>query len=225
VHAFTVGAVWAGLQAGASFAEAFGEEEDARRYREAAAEVKRGADERLWDPARGRFVRMVIRGADGTWQADPTLDSALAGLWLFGMYAPDDPRIVSTMSAVRERLWVRTDVGGVARYEGDAYHRVGSDAASVPGNPWFICTLWLAEWHAAIARTAEDLKPVEELLNWACSHALPSGVLAEQVHPYTGAPLSVSPLTWSHAEFISAVHAYLRARERLGRTTCHTTST
>jgi glucoamylase len=24
-------------------------------------------------------------------------------------------------------------------------------------------------------------------------------VLAEQFHPYTGAPISVSPLTWSHA--------------------------
>lgn len=217
VHAFTVGAVWAGLEAGARFAEAFGEEADARRYREAAAEVKRGADERLWDPARGRFVRMVSRKAGGTWQADPTLDSALAGRWLYGMYAPDDPRIASTMSAIRERLWVRTDVGGVARYEGDDYHRIGPDRATVPGNPWFICTLWLAEWHAEIARTAEELKAAEELLTWACEHALPSGVLAEHVHPYTGAPLSVSPLTWSHA--------YLRACERLGRAVCQSIAT
>jgi glucoamylase len=56
---------------------------------------------------------------------------------------------------------------------------------------------------------------VEELLSWACEHALPSGVLAVQVNPDTGVPLSVSPLTWSHAEYITAVHAYVGARHRL----------
>jgi GH15 family glucan-1,4-alpha-glucosidase len=40
---------------------------------------------------------------------------------------------------------------------------------------------------------------------------LPSGVLAKQVHPFTEDPLSVSPLTWSHAAFVSAVQAYLKA--------------
>lgn len=80
----------------------------------------------------------------------------------------------------------------------------------MPGNRWFICTLWLAEWYAETARTAKDLDQAKELLKWTCDHALPSGVLAEQVHPYSGAPLSVSPLTWSHAALIAAVHAYLR---------------
>jgi hypothetical protein len=41
------------------------------------------------------------------------------------------------------------------------------------------------------------------------SRALPSGVLAEQVHPYTGQPISVSPLTWSHATFVAVVADYL----------------
>ena len=215
VHAFTVGAVWAGLTCAANFAEAFGESEQAQGYRSAAAEIRRGTDERLWDPENGRFLRMVNRQADGSWQVDRTVDAALAGLWLFDMYAPDDPRIASTMDAVRQRLWVNTSVGGVARYENDYYHQVSQDLANSPGNPWFVCTLWLAEWQAATSRTTQDLKAVEELLGWACEHALPSGVLAEQVNPDTGAPLSVSPLTWSHAEYITAVHAYVAARHRL----------
>ena len=66
------------------------------------------------------------------------------GLWYFGMLAADAPRIVATMQAVRDRLWVKTEVGGVARYENDYYHRVSQDIENVPGNPWFICTLWLA---------------------------------------------------------------------------------
>jgi glucoamylase len=215
VHAFTVGAVWAGLTCAANFAEAFGESEQARGYRCAAAEIRRGTDERLWDPENGRFLRMVNRQPNGSWQVDRTVDAALAGLWLFDMYAPDDSRIASTMDAVRQQLWVNTSVGGVARYENDYYHQVSQDLANCPGNPWFVCTLWLAEWQAATSRTTQDLKAVEELLSWACEHALPSGVLAEQVDPDTGAPLSVSPLTWSHAEYITAVHAYVGARHRL----------
>jgi len=85
----------------------------------------------------------------------------------------------------------------------------------VPGNPWFITTLWLADWYAVIAQEPEDLKPALKLLEWVASHALPSGVLAEQVNPYTNAPLSVSPLTWSHAAYIATVQSYLEAAARL----------
>jgi amylosucrase len=41
------------------------------------------------------------------------------------------------------------------------------------------------------------------------ANALPSGVLPEQVHPLTGGPISVSPLTWSHAAVVSAMVAYV----------------
>ena len=47
---------------------------------------------------------------------------------------------------------------------------------------------------------------------WVAKHALPSGVLAEQVHPFTDAPLSVSPLTWSHAAFVAAFLEYVERR-------------
>ena len=45
--------------------------------------------------------------------------------------------------------------------------------------------------------------------------SLPSGVLAEQVHPYPGEPLSVSPLTWSHATFVAAVLELLERRRTM----------
>jgi GH15 family glucan-1,4-alpha-glucosidase len=131
------------------------------------------------------------------------------------MYSPDDPKITSTMQAIRERLWVKTPVGGIARYENDGYHQVSQDINQVPGNPWFISTLWVAEWLAEIAESEADLDASRELLEWAAQHSLASGILAEQLHPYTGEPLSVSPLTWSHAAYVTSVLAYLRAGERL----------
>lgn len=222
VSAFTVGAVWAGLIAGANFAAAFGEEENATRYRQAAAEMRVAADTYLWQADDGRFARMANRQPDGSWEIDRTIDASLAGLWRFGMYPPDDPRIVQTMTTIQERLWVKTSVGGLARYVDDAYRRVSADIARVPGNPWFVTTLWLAEWQADVARTPEELGRARDLLTWVNRHALPSGVLAEQIDPYTGAPLSVSPLTWSHAGLIAAVHTYLRAQARLQPSTIAT---
>jgi hypothetical protein len=65
-----------------------------------------------------------------------------------------------------------------------------------------------------LAKSKEELKPALELIEWVVKHALPSGVLAEQVNPFHDEPLSVSPLTWSHSELLSAIMAYLqRVRE------------
>jgi GH15 family glucan-1,4-alpha-glucosidase len=215
VSAFTIGAVWAGLVAAGKFAEAFGETEIAEGYTQAANDLKQATDHYLWCSDEERFMRMLNRQPEGTMVLDGTVDSALAGLWLFGMYSPSDPRIVKSMHAVRDRLWVKTEVGGVARYFNDYYHQASSNLAEVPGNPWFVCTLWLAEWDAETAAADDDLDRALELLTWTCEHALASGVLAEQVHPFSGDPLSVSPLTWSHSSLITAVHAYLRAADRL----------
>ncbi|HMB96453.1 MAG TPA: glycoside hydrolase family 15 protein, partial [Tepidisphaeraceae bacterium] len=106
-------------------------------------------------------------------------------------------------------------VGGVARYENDYYHRISNDIASVPGNPWFICTLWLADYFITRAKTAAEMKMALPIFEWAASHALESGVLAEQVNPYTNEPISVSPLTWSHATVVSTVIKYLEKLELL----------
>ena len=107
-------------------------------------------------------------------------------------------------------------MGGMARYEHDDYQRATSDP-KIAGNPWFICTLWLAQWQIRKATSQDDLAEAEKLLEWVASRALPSGVLAEQVHPLDGTPLSVSPLTWSHATFVQVVLDYLGKRASFDR--------
>ncbi|MEW6521145.1 MAG: glycoside hydrolase family 15 protein [Thermodesulfobacteriota bacterium] len=209
VHGWTVGAVWAGLEAAARFVQAFGQTELAGDYRRAAAGIKAGVEKYLWQEEAGRFARMIKRGKDGSWEVDTRLDASLMGLWYFGMFSPDHPQIVSTMEAVKERLWVRTEVGGMARYEDDHYHQVSTDLANVAGNPWFISTLWLAQWYIARAKNPAELNKAMDIMEWVADRALPSGVMAEQVHPYTNAPLSVSPLTWSHAAFVQTVLEYI----------------
>jgi ferredoxin len=126
------------------------------------------------------------------------------------------------MRAVEQKLWVKTAVGGVARYENDYYHRVSQDIATVPGNPWFICTMWLADYFISRAKSLDELKMALPIFEWTAAHAMESGVLAEQVNPYTSEPLSVSPLTWSHATVVSTAIKYLEKLEELQVCdTCH----
>ncbi|HLJ55609.1 MAG TPA: glycoside hydrolase family 15 protein [Chthonomonadaceae bacterium] len=214
VNAFTCGTVFAALRSAATFAELFSDSQ-AAAYSDAAEEVRRGVSEHLWDEGSGRFARRLIVHADGSYERDMTIDAAVYALFAFGAFPADDPRIERTMQQTLSRLWVQTGIGGVARYEDDYYFRRSEDLARVPGNPWIICTLWAAQYHIARAREPSDLEKPLGLLTWAARRATASGVLPEQVHPYTGEHLSVSPLTWSHAELVSTTLQYLDKRDAL----------
>jgi GH15 family glucan-1,4-alpha-glucosidase len=216
IHTFTVAAVWAGLQAAASFARAFGDEDRGDKFMNAAAEIKEAARTYLWSAEHGRFVRRInVDRQTGAIATDMTIDCSLYGVFHFGMFAADDPMVTSTMLQIEDRLWCRTDIGGVARYENDYYHQISQDIDNVPGNPWIICTLWLAQWYIARAKSLSDLTRALEILEWVRRHTLESGVLAEQLHPYSGEPISVSPLTWSHASVVMTVREYLTKLDRL----------
>src|SRR5207249_4042873 len=116
--------------------------------------VRDGLGAVLWNEREQRFARMASPGPNG-YTLDMTMDSSLLGLVEFGALAPDDPRAESTTHQVEERLWVHTDIGGLARYENDAYYQVErQDTKRVPGNPWFVSTLWLARYRLLRARTA-----------------------------------------------------------------------
>jgi len=198
IMSYTVATVWAGLMAAVRFTEAFGEIGLTERYRNAAEEMKASAIRFLFDQKLGRFVRMINVSREGELTVDATIDSSIAGLWLFGMFDVDDPMIVSTMEQIVDRLTLKTGIGGVARYENDYYFQVSKDLENVPGNPWVLVTLTVAQWYAARARTLAEIEPAMKILQWAADRALPSGVLPEQVDPYTGQPISVS--------YVLAVH-------------------
>ena len=210
VLTFTTAAVAAGLRAVSEMLTSPEDRELSQECMKAAVSMKAAMERHLFRPELNRFARMVTMGPDAPTQVDTVLDASLFAVFYFGVFEADHPMVVSTMRQIEERLWCKTDVGGVARYENDYYYQCSSDIAKVPGNPWLICTLWLAAWYLAIAKTEDDMKRPRELLEWAGKHCLESGCMAEQIHPFTGAPLSVSPLTWSHATYIDTVLDYGR---------------
>jgi oligosaccharide amylase len=205
ISTFTTSAVYGGLQAASRFAGIYGDPERSKKYESAAREVKEAMLKHLYDEEAGRFLKIIKPDGKGGFTKDQTVDSSVYGVFEFGVLPANDSRVEKTMKTVESALWVRTEVGGIARYQNDYYHQVSKDIEKVPGNPWIICTLWLAEWYIAKG----DLDKGRELLQWVVSHTSESGVLAEQIHPYNNQPLSVSPLTWSHSTFVLTVVEYL----------------
>jgi GH15 family glucan-1,4-alpha-glucosidase len=193
VHTFTVATVIAALKAASKLATQLNDPK-AHHYQTAQAEVEAALQRHLYDQERGVFLRGLSNN-NGETSYDRVVDASLLQLAILKVIEPTDDRFQRTQALVQEALWVQSRIGGLARYSGDYYFRQ-SDA--YPGNPWVICTLWLAQAHILAGNTQQ----AKSLLSWCDQRAERTGVLAEQYHPETGAPLSVSPLTWSHAEYI-----------------------
>jgi len=146
-------------------------------------------------------LKRLIKGIYLNGERDITIDSSITTIFACGVLDAKDNMVKNTMDSLVKELWVKTQVGGLARYKNDNFRRVSIDTA---GNPWFISTIRLARWQIAVASSLDDLARSMELLKWATKNALPSGVLAEQLDPYSGNPVSAAPLLWSHAEFVIA---------------------
>ncbi len=207
-HAFTVAATIAGLRSAAKFARVFQDASLAETYDTAANQMKEGLARHLYHRGLKRYVRSGYRKGKG-YELDEVIDISLLGLTMLEAVPPKDPGIMKTVEVIRQELWLRTPVGGCARYQNDQYQRANDGPKDISGNPWFISTLWLGEYFISRAENLQELHEAIPYLEWCGKNALPSGVLAEQVDPGNGSPLSVSPLTWSHSTFVWTVLQYM----------------
>jgi GH15 family glucan-1,4-alpha-glucosidase len=108
---------------------------------------------------------------------------------------------------VIEKLSVGRDGLGIARYEGDNYFRIHEGSA---GNPWILTTCWVIEYEIAIAKSVQDLALPQRRLQWVLEHANEAGLLAEQYDHLTDISTSVTPLVWSHAQYVITFLAYIK---------------
>ncbi|MCK5017905.1 MAG: glycoside hydrolase family 15 protein [Candidatus Peribacteraceae bacterium] len=215
IFTYTTACTIAGLQASAQMCHALGHFTHEERYQETADKMKQALLFHLFDEEKGRFLKKIKRENGKTIEKDDTIDASISVLWKLGILSSKDPRMVSTMQQMINTLTVRTEVGGMARYTEDYYHSVATPTPDVPGNPWIITTLWQAGWYIDQAERIEDLKPARDILQWTASKATPSGVLPEQLNPFTGQHLSVAPLTWSHATFVETVIDFVEKEKEL----------
>ena len=204
----TAACVCAALSAAANFAEVFYDRKRQSELNKAADQMKEAILKHLYDSKLQRFIRGVYPNG----QRDTTVDSSLCFVFLSESFEAQDKQVLETMKALEEKLWINNSVGGMARYENDEYYRVSKE---VQGNPWVICTLWLARWYIAKATSKNDLDKALNLLAWVAKNASRTGMLAEQIDPYNGNPISVSPLSWSHAEFVICASEYAEKYKKM----------
>lgn len=203
---YTAASVYGGLESAALISAFLGKRKNAEKYRAGADRIKRGIMTHLFDRETSTFIKL-IRHENGSIERDMTVDtSSFHGLIRFGVLRHSDQIMTQAFRGMTERLKVPTAFGGYMRYEGDNYYRSSNDA---PPNAWIVTTLWAAQYLIGIAKTRQDLKEPYGILRWVFDRATQSGILPEQIHPYTGTHLSTAPLVWSHAEFVITVHEYL----------------
>lgn len=213
VHTFTCASVYGALSVASSFAKKLGKDESAQKYSKAAEEVKSGILEYLYNSKENVFYKSLY-SKNGKKVTDNTIDiSSVYGAYKFGILKYDDPRLKKAIDIYTDRLGLKTEVGGIARFEGDNYHSKGGN---VPGNPWILTTLWMTQYKTEFIKKEAEIPELVREFQWVVDRALPSGVLSEQLNPYTGEQLSAAPLTWSHAEYVITIINYLEKLEELG---------
>ncbi|HYC82984.1 MAG TPA: glycoside hydrolase family 15 protein [Candidatus Paceibacterota bacterium] len=213
VHTYTVASAYGALMAAADFAGMLGKVKNEHLYRTAAEEVKKALFTYLYDEATGLFRKSVAL-VDGEIIPDDTVDmSSVYGVFLFKVLPPEDKRLRVAMEKSVVQCASRNMTGGIGRYAGDPFYR-GREEGNC--NPWFVTTLWFAQYTIAHASNQADLRSAIDWLSWAARYASSAGALSEQLNAVTGEPLSAGPLVWSHAEYVRTVIMYLDKLEVFG---------
>ena len=188
----------AGLDAAAALAEEFDHPAEALRWRKVAEGIRSNFG-KLCTKKGGYLSRGLLLEQDGSVTYNDSVDiSSMYGAFMYARLPLTDRRLKKTVKAVEDQLLATGPIGGVIRYPGDDYFLT---KAQYGGNPWIVCTLWLAQYYNAAQRDDE----ARGLLQWAMDRRGPSGVLSEQFDPENGTPLGVAPLVWSHAELVNTI--------------------
>ena len=197
---YSVCTIIAALETAVYLAKVANHPDDVTMWQQAAEKIRSNLD-KLYNPD-GYFRKGYYLDPEGVYKYDDVIDiSSLYGPFMFSGLPLDDKRLVNTASTIKKQLADVDPIGGVIRYEDDGYFLSKS---KYKGNPWVVCTLWLAQYYIG----NKDKETAKKYIDWSLSRQLPSGVLSEQYDPESGRPLGVAPLVWSHAEVINTLLDY-----------------
>jgi GH15 family glucan-1,4-alpha-glucosidase len=157
------------------------------RWRAARGEIRTDILANFWNAGLEAFV--------GT-RSSSTIDAACLVMPLVGFLPPDDPRWLSTLRAIEERL-VRDAL--VRRYD---MHRMDTDAAAESAPAFSICSFWYVECLARAGRRADAEQAMGRLL----AHANHLGLFSEDIGP-DGELLGNFPQALTHLALIGAAIA------------------
>jgi alpha,alpha-trehalase len=161
-----------------------------------------------WEATRDEIRRAVLRdgwndevGAFTQYFGSDQLDASNLMMPIVGFLPGDDPRILSTVDAIAERL--TDDRGLVYRYRTET----GVDGLVGEEGTFLLCTFWLAQ---ALAHGGK-VDQARTVFDRAAAYVNDVGLLAEEVDPDTGELLGNFPQAFSHIGLVNAAWAIHQA--------------
>lgn len=174
VHTYSSAMCWAACDRLSNAALALGLTERSGMWSARAAHIRTTIEQSAWRPDTERL--------SATFSGDD-LDASVLQLLDLRFLAPDDPRFVSTLSAIEEGL----------RRGSHMLRYATEDDFGLPQTAFNVCTFWLIEALHLTGRSGEARALFEEML----SRRTPSGLLSEDIDPITGELWGNFPQTYS----------------------------
>jgi GH15 family glucan-1,4-alpha-glucosidase len=202
----TTAVTYAALLAASDLAVEAKDNKNGVRWRLAADDIKAAAHKYLYNKDKKVFYR-GLNIKNGRVIMDDVVDcSAVFGAYSFGLFDAKSDEVKTSIETIKELFGINRGVLGLPRYEDDDYRRTNP---SITGNYWFVSSFWLAQYYLDNGENNKAL----DILDWAKSHALSTGVMAEQLNPITNTIISPAPLTWTHAEYLSTLLDFITEKE------------
>jgi len=148
--------------------------------------------ERGWNERAGAFTQ--IFGSED-------LDASSLMIPIVGFLPANDPRVLSTINAIADRL---TDTRGLV------YRYRSHDGLQGEEGTFLLCTFWLAQAQALAGQVERARTTFER----ACGYLNDVGLLAEEVDPDSGELLGNFPQAFSHIGLVNAAWAISEAEAR-----------
>ncbi|CAH0218827.1 glycoside hydrolase family 15 protein [Roseomonas sp. CECT 9278] len=190
-HTHSAAMCWAALDRLGAIAARFGLDAEAQDWETRAAALRA----RILDAATahgGGWISGVLGG-------EPVADASTFLLAEVGLIRATDPLFLRTVEVLEQRL-VRDGI--VLRYD-------HADDFGTPEVGFLVCTFWYIDTLARIGRRAEARLLFDRALAWR-NHV---GLLAEDVHPATGALWGNFPQTYSQVGLILSAMRLSRSWE------------
>ena len=191
---------WVALDRGLRLADKRSLPADRARWLRTRDEIYEEVMQKGWDPQRKAFVQAYGSSA---------LDASNLLMPLVFFTAPDDPRMLSTMDAIRKPL-----AGGGLAADGLLYRYDPREAPDgLPGTEgtFNMCTFWLVEALTRAGRTnPQRLEDARLLFEQMLGYANHLGLYGEQTGP-SGEVLGNFPQAFTHLALISAAFNLDRA--------------
>ena len=176
---------WVAFDRGVRFCEEFGRDGPVERWRALRDEIRNVVLERGWNEEKQSFTQ--------SFDSDE-LDASVLLMPLAGFLPPDDPRMISTVAAVRREL---TFDGLLLRYRPLA---AGVDGLPGGEGVFLPCSFWLVAVLALQDRHDEARELFERLLDLRND----VGLLSEEYDPVARRQLGNFPQAFTHLALIEA---------------------